>query len=80
MGTDYIDLYQMHAPDQDTPLEETLDPRRSGSRGERHGIRLLHLMAGKSPMPRGWRARTTGSRLSQPRTITACWSGVRNAK
>jgi aryl-alcohol dehydrogenase-like predicted oxidoreductase len=24
LGTDYIDLYQLHAPDQDTPLEETL--------------------------------------------------------
>ncbi len=25
LGTDYIDLYQMHAPDPDTPIEETLD-------------------------------------------------------
>ncbi len=25
LGTDYIDLYQMHAPDLDTPIEETLD-------------------------------------------------------
>ncbi len=24
LGTDYIDLYQMHAPDPDTPIEETL--------------------------------------------------------
>ena len=24
LGTDYIDLYQMHRPDQDTPIEETL--------------------------------------------------------
>ena len=24
LGTDYIDLYQLHAPDKDTPLEETL--------------------------------------------------------
>ena len=24
LGTDYIDLYQMHAPDADTPVEETL--------------------------------------------------------
>ncbi len=24
LGTDYIDLYQMHAPDADTPIEETL--------------------------------------------------------
>ncbi len=24
LGTDYIDLYQLHAPDADTPLEETL--------------------------------------------------------
>jgi aryl-alcohol dehydrogenase-like predicted oxidoreductase len=25
LGTDYIDLYQMHAPDPQTPIEETLD-------------------------------------------------------
>lgn len=25
LGTDYIDLYQMHAPDAETPIEETLD-------------------------------------------------------
>ena len=25
LGTDYIDLYQMHAPDPETPIEETLD-------------------------------------------------------
>jgi aryl-alcohol dehydrogenase-like predicted oxidoreductase len=25
LGTDYIDLYQMHAPDPTTPIEETLD-------------------------------------------------------
>src|SRR5215469_3739121 len=25
LGTDYIDLYQMHAPDPLTPIEETLD-------------------------------------------------------
>jgi aryl-alcohol dehydrogenase-like predicted oxidoreductase len=25
LGTDYIDLYQMHQPDPDTPIEETLD-------------------------------------------------------
>lgn len=25
LGTDWIDLYQMHAPDQHTPIEETLD-------------------------------------------------------
>ena len=25
LGTDYIDLYQMHAPDPDTPIAETLD-------------------------------------------------------
>jgi aryl-alcohol dehydrogenase-like predicted oxidoreductase len=25
LGTDYIDLYQMHMPDRDTPIEETLD-------------------------------------------------------
>ena len=24
LGTDYIDLYQMHAPDPTTPIEETL--------------------------------------------------------
>lgn len=24
LGTDYVDLYQLHAPDQDTPIEETL--------------------------------------------------------
>jgi aryl-alcohol dehydrogenase-like predicted oxidoreductase len=24
LGTDYVDLYQLHAPDPDTPLEETL--------------------------------------------------------
>jgi aryl-alcohol dehydrogenase-like predicted oxidoreductase len=24
LGTDYIDLYQMHAPDPDTPIDETL--------------------------------------------------------
>jgi aryl-alcohol dehydrogenase-like predicted oxidoreductase len=24
LGVDYIDLYQLHAPDQETPLEETL--------------------------------------------------------
>ncbi len=24
LGTDYIDLYQLHSPDQETPLEETL--------------------------------------------------------
>jgi aryl-alcohol dehydrogenase-like predicted oxidoreductase len=25
LGTDYIDLYQMHAPDPETPIEETLE-------------------------------------------------------
>lgn len=25
LGTDFIDLYQMHAPDTETPIEETLD-------------------------------------------------------
>src|SRR5436305_10028003 len=25
LGTDYIDLYQQHAPDADTPIEETLE-------------------------------------------------------
>ena len=25
LGTDYIDLYQMHVPDLTTPIEETLD-------------------------------------------------------
>lgn len=25
LGTDYIDLYQLHAPDPDTPIEETLE-------------------------------------------------------
>lgn len=24
LGTDYVDLYQLHAPDKDTPIEETL--------------------------------------------------------
>src|SRR5207249_6339947 len=25
LGTDYVDLYQVHSPDPDTPIDETLD-------------------------------------------------------
>ncbi|TMQ69011.1 MAG: aldo/keto reductase, partial [Candidatus Eisenbacteria bacterium] len=25
LGVDYVDLYQAHAPDQDAPIEETLE-------------------------------------------------------
>jgi 1-deoxyxylulose-5-phosphate synthase len=33
LGTDYIDLYQIHRFDPEAPAEETMEARRSPSRG-----------------------------------------------
>ena len=44
LGTDWIDLYQMHRPDPQTPIEETLDgARRPGRRGQGPLHRLVQL-------------------------------------
>ena len=44
LGTDRIDLYQLHAPDQKTPIAETRGgPGRAGDRGKDPGIRVLQL-------------------------------------
>ena len=73
LGTDYIDLYQMHFPDPHTPLEETIraldDLVRSGK------VRYI----GNSNFA-GWqiaashyvRRSTTSFRSSRRRTSTAC--------
>ena len=50
LGTDYIDLYQVHCEDLWTPLEETLDaldaarPRRQGALRRRSNYRAYRLM------------------------------------
>ena len=41
LRTDYIDLYQLHQPDPDTAIADTLDAERLGTRGKSQGDRLL---------------------------------------
>ncbi len=73
LGTDYIDLYQMHAPDPDTPIEETLgaldDVVRQGK------VRYIgnSNFSGWQIADADWTARTNhGARSCRRRTTTAC--------
>ena len=65
LGTDYIDLYQMHAPDPDTPIDETLgaldDVVRAGQGALSSAVRTFP--AGRSPTPTGPRASPIGARF-----------------
>ena len=78
LGTDYIDLYQMHAPDPETPIEETLgaldDLVRQGK------VRYIGCsnFSGWQIADADWtRARRHGSRGScLRRTTTACSSAA----
>ena len=74
LGTDWIDLYQMHAPDPATPIEETLaaldDLVREGK------VRYIGSsnFAGWQVADADWTARdrAAGRRSSARRTSTAC--------
>ena len=76
LHTDYIDLYQMHSPDPDTPIEETL--RALDDLVTEGKVRYI----GNSNFT-GWQIadaatgprRPAPSRSSRRRTTTRCWSG-----
>jgi len=81
LQTDHIDLYQMHVPDADTPIEETLraldDLVRDG--------KVLYLgiqisPAGRLPTPNGFPGLRSWTASSAPRTCSACWSVARPRK
>src|SRR2546421_479728 len=57
LGTDYVDLYQMHAPDPGTPIEETLSTLDSLVREGQ-----ARYQAGRRPVPRAAGARAVGHR------------------
>ena len=78
LGTDHIDLYQMHEPDPGTPIDETLaaldDLVRAGK------VRYLgnSNFAGWQIADADWVARVQrpDPRSSARRTTTACWSAA----
>ena len=73
LGTDCIDLYQVHSWDGNTPLEETLSARRARAVGQGPLRRLLQLL-GLAPHEgaRGVRARAGCSATSASRSTTRC--------
>ncbi len=79
LGTDYIDLYQMHRPDPLTPIDETL-ARARRPRAVREGalhrqLELRRLADRRRRLDR--RARTAGLAWSRRRTSTAWSTGRR---
>ena len=59
LGTDRIDLYQLHAPDQETPVAETLGAlaelrsRGQGARARLLQLQRLHARRGRGGRPAG---------------------------
>jgi aryl-alcohol dehydrogenase-like predicted oxidoreductase len=80
LGTDYLDLYQMHNPDPRTPIEETVraldDMVRSGK------VRYVGVSnyTDDQLTEAIWTIRADGLTHSFPcNRSTACWSGVASA-
>lgn len=60
LGTDYVDLYQMHAPDAETPIEETLDALDDIVRSGRARYVGCSNFAGWQIADADWSARSRG--------------------
>ena len=75
LGTDWIDLYQIHRPDPLTPIEETLRRCTSSSSRARCATSAARTSpAGRSSTPTGRRAPRASPRSSRRRTSTPCSS------
>ena len=71
LGTDWIDLYQLHTPDPNTPIEETLAALTSWSPRARSATSARPTSpAGRSSTPTGRPAPAATRRSSRPRTST----------
>jgi aryl-alcohol dehydrogenase-like predicted oxidoreductase len=81
LQTDYIDLYQVHGWDSNTPLEETLRTLDDLVRQAKSAI-SASVTSWRGKAPRHWRSRSrnTSSPLSPPKCITvwsaATWSTI----
>ncbi len=82
LGTDYVDLYQIHRWDPVTPIEETLEALKRCGAGRQGPLyrRLPRCMRGSSC--RRWRSRTgTAGPGSCPcRTISTCFTARKSAR
>ena len=82
LGTDYVDLYQIHRFDPETPIEETLEsagrrrPRRQGALHRR----ILHVCLAVPEDARVFRARTDSPASSPCRTTTTSSIARRSAR
>ena len=69
LGTDYVDLYQIHRWDYDTPIEETLEALHDIVKaGKARLSARRRCMPGNSPAPWGSPSGTAGPALSACRT------------
>ena len=82
LGTDYIDLYQIHRYDPETPIEETLealhDVVKSGKR--RATSAPPRCMLGSSAVPSTSRTGTAGPASYRCRTTTTCFTARKSAR
>jgi aryl-alcohol dehydrogenase-like predicted oxidoreductase len=74
LGTEWIDLYQLHRPDPATPIEETLDALDAlVAEGKIRYVGHCNLAA--------WQvADAAWARRSPPRTTTRCWNARPSAR
>ena len=82
LGTDYVDLYQIHRWDYETPIEETLEAlqrRRPRRQGPLHR-RLLDVRLAVREGAGHERAPRLGAASSRCRTTTTCSTARRSAR
>ena len=75
LGTDYIDLYQMHRPDPDTPIDETLqafDDLVKAGKVRAIGTSTFSRRSSTRPEPRAERLGVTVPSASSRRTRCSC--------
>ena len=81
LGTDYVDLYQIHRWDYATPIEETLEALHDVVKaGKARYIGASSMHAGNLPRRSGYRSGAGGPNSSACRTISICFIAKKNGR
>ena len=81
LGTDYVDIYMIHRPDYQTPVEETLEALHDVVKaGKARYLGASSMRALSSPRPCTCSTSTAGPGSSPCKTTTTCWPARRSAR
>ena len=80
LNTDYLDLYQLHTPDSETPQEETLEALADlVHAGKVRYLGAATSLPGNWPRRSGYRAPAAFRPTSRRKTNTVCWTAISSA-